>query len=161
MIDGGALADGRPYLVMERVDGAPIHLFAQERALSIEDRLRLLLVACDAVAFAHRNLVVHRDLKPSNVLVSASGELKLLDFGIATILAPDGSPRQTRRESRVLTPAYAAPEQVAGEPTTTATDVWGLGALAFELLAHEPPLPQRRLRAGRSRASARNWRRRA
>ena len=144
VVDGGALADGRPYLVMERVDGQPIHLFAAERALSIEDRLRLLLVAGDAVAYAHRNLVVHRDLKPSNVLVSASGELKLLDFGIATILAPDGSPRQTLRETRVLTPAYAAPEQLAAEPTTTATDVWGLGALAFELLAHEPPSSRRR-----------------
>jgi serine/threonine protein kinase/Tol biopolymer transport system component len=141
LLDAGRLADGRPFLVMERVDGRPIHRFASERDLSVEARLRLLLVACDAVAFAHRNLVVHRDLKPSNVLVTDAGEVKLLDFGIAKLLTPEpeaGSP-PTAREQRALTPVYAAPEQLAGEATTTATDVWGLGALAFELLVHEPP----------------------
>jgi len=140
LLDGGALADGRPYLVMERVDGQDIHRYAEERALSVEQRLRLLLVACDAVAFAHRNLVVHRDLKPSNVLVSTGGEVKLLDFGIAKLLGADLGAMQTAHEARVLTPAYAAPEQLAGEPTTTLTDVWGLGTLAFELLVGEPPL---------------------
>ena len=148
LLDGGALGDGRPYLVMERVDGRPIHLYAEENALSVEERLRLLLAACDAVGYAHRNLVVHRDLKPSNVLVSAGGEVKLLDFGIAKLLGPDLGGAQTVREVRVLTPAYAAPEQLAGEPTTTATDVWGLGALAFELLVGEPPLA--RLASSRS-----------
>jgi non-specific serine/threonine protein kinase/serine/threonine-protein kinase len=139
LLDGGGLDDGRPYLVMERVDGLPITTFAQRQALTVEQRLQLLLVACDAVAYAHRNLVVHRDLKPSNVLVSAAGEVKLLDFGIAKLLRGDGASDQTVRELRLLTPAYAAPEQIAGEATTTATDVWGLGALAFELLVGEAP----------------------
>jgi Tol biopolymer transport system component/serine/threonine protein kinase len=141
LLDAGRLADGRPYLVMERVDGRPIDRFAEELALPLEERLRLLIVACDAVAYAHRNLVVHRDLKPSNVLISATGDVKLLDFGIAKLLAPEpgGAAASTVRELRALTPAYAAPEQLAGAPTTTATDVWGLGALAFELLVHEPP----------------------
>ncbi|HEV8630561.1 MAG TPA: protein kinase [Thermoanaerobaculia bacterium] len=157
LLDGGTLADGRPYLVMERVDGEPIHHFVERRRLGVEERLRLLLVACDAVAYAHRNLVVHRDLKPSNVLVSDGGasgpQVKLLDFGIAKILSPDGERGRTTREVRLLTPAYAAPEQLAGEPTTTATDVWGLGALAFELLVSEPPLAQSR-RSGDPLASA-------
>jgi len=139
LLDGGALDDGRPYLVMERVDGLPITAFAQRQALTVEQRLELLLVACDAVAYAHRNLVVHRDLKPSNVLVSAGGEVKLLDFGIAKLLRGDVEGQQTVRELRLLTPAYAAPEQIAGEATTTATDVWGMGALAFELLVGEAP----------------------
>jgi Tol biopolymer transport system component len=154
LLDAGQLADGRPFLVMERVDGRPIHRHSEERALPLEARLRLLLVVADAVAFAHRNLVVHRDLKPSNVLVTASGEIKLLDFGIAKLLdsaIADGE--TTVRETRILTPAYAAPEQHAGEPTTTATDVWGLGALAFELLVGEPPFGRRTEREARHRAA--------
>jgi len=150
LLDAGRLSDGRPYLVMERVEGRPIHRFADERTLTVEERLRLLLVACDAVGFAHRNLVVHRDLKPSNVLVADSGDVKLLDFGIAKLLIPDhdATAPATLREQRALTPVYAAPEQLAGAPTTTATDVWGLGALAFELLVHEPPYPQPPERSG-------------
>src|SRR5690606_6779739 len=89
LLDGGALPDGRPYFVLERVEGVPIQRFAFERGLDVAARLRLLLPACDAVAYAHRNLIVHRDLKPSNVLVSAAGEVKLLDFGIAKLIDPE------------------------------------------------------------------------
>ncbi len=145
LLDGGAAPDGRPYFVMELVDGEPITAYCRERNLSVEDRLRLVLDACDAVSAAHRSLIVHRDLKPSNVLVSKDGEVKLLDFGIAKLLAPDeaeSAATETRAEARRLTPAYAAPEQVLGEPVTTATDVWALGALLYELLTGT--VPQRR-----------------
>src|SRR5262245_35073041 len=152
LLDGGATEDGRPYFVMELVEGEPITEFCRSRSLPVEDRLRLLQDACDAVATAHRNLVVHRDLKPSNVLVTKDGEVKLLDVGIAKLLGPDDTGEaaaQTRTELRLLTPAYAAPEQILGEPVTTATDVWALGALAYELLTGT--LPQKR--EGRSAAA--------
>ncbi|MEO8275077.1 MAG: serine/threonine-protein kinase [Thermoanaerobaculia bacterium] len=139
LLDGGALADGRPYLVMERVDGLPLHQFAVQHALSVEQRLAILLSICDAVSYAHRNLVVHRDLKPSNVLVTPDGEVKLLDFGIAKLLEPGGGGLATERGVQIMTPSYAAPEQLSGAPTTTATDVWGLGALAYALLVGEAP----------------------
>ena len=137
LLDGGATEDGRPYFVMELVEGEPITDYCRSRSLAVEPRLELLQDCCDAVAAAHRNLVVHRDLKPSNVLVTKSGEVKLLDFGIAKLLGPDDtgeSAAETRTEHRLLTPAYAAPEQILGEPVTTATDVWALGALGYELL---------------------------
>jgi serine/threonine-protein kinase len=152
LLDGGATEDGRPYFVMELVEGQPITDYCRERDLSVEGRLGLLQDCCDAVAAAHRNLVVHRDLKPSNVLVTKEGEVKLLDFGIAKLLGPEDTGEaaaETRTEMRVLTPAYAAPEQVLGEPVTTATDVWALGALAYELLTGT--LPQKR--EGRSAAA--------
>ncbi|HEX4441083.1 MAG TPA: tetratricopeptide repeat protein [Thermoanaerobaculia bacterium] len=145
LIDGGATDDGRPYFVMELVEGEPITAWCRARGAPVDERLRLLLDCCDALAAAHRNLVVHRDLKPSNVLVTASGEVKLLDFGIAKLLGPDDTGEaaaETRTELRLLTPAYAAPEQILGEPVTTGTDVWALGALAYELLTGT--LPQRR-----------------
>ncbi len=145
LLDGGATEDGRPYFVMELVEGEPITEYCRTRDLPVEERLRLLLDACDAVAAAHRNLVVHRDLKPSNVLVTKDGQVKLLDFGIAKLLGPDDTGEaaaETRTEMRLLTPAYAAPEQVLGEPVTTATDVWALGALSYELLTGT--LPQKR-----------------
>jgi non-specific serine/threonine protein kinase/serine/threonine-protein kinase len=141
LLDGGELADGRPYLAMERVDGLPIHRHAERQGLSVEQRLALLRTACEAVAFAHRNLVVHRDVKPSNVMVTERGEVKLLDFGIAKLLAADGDDvALTATVGRLLTPAYAAPEQRAAGAITTATDVWGLGTVAYELLVGEPPL---------------------
>lgn len=145
LIDGGAADDGRPYFVMELVEGEPITAWCRARSATVDDRLRLLLDCCDALAAAHRNLVVHRDLKPSNVLVTSAAEVKLLDFGIAKLLGPDDTGEaasETRTELRLLTPAYAAPEQILGEPVTTATDVWALGALAYELLTGT--LPQKR-----------------
>jgi len=145
LLDGGASEDGRPYFVMELVEGEPITAYCRNRRAGVDERLRLLLDCGDALAIAHRNLVVHRDLKPSNVLVTADGVVKLLDFGIAKLLGPDDTDEglaRTRTDLRLLTPAYAAPEQILGEPVTTATDVWALGALAYELLTGT--LPQRR-----------------
>ncbi len=145
LFDGGATEDGRPYFVMELVEGEPITAYCRSRSAPISERLRLLLDACDAVDAAHRSLVVHRDLKPSNVLVTAGGDVKLLDFGIAKVLGPDDSGEsevETHTDLRLLTPAYAAPEQILGEPVTVATDVWALGALAYELLTGT--LPQKR-----------------
>ena len=145
LLDGGATEDGRPYFVMELVEGEPITSYCRSHSLGVDERLRLLQDCCDAVAAAHRNLVVHRDLKPSNVLVTTGGDVKLLDFGIAKLLGPDDTGEaaaETRTELRLLTPAYAAPEQILGEPVTTATDVWALGALGYELLTGT--LPQKR-----------------
>src|SRR5262249_42998799 len=143
--DGGATEDGRPYFVMELVEGEPIMAYCRSRSTTISERLRLMLDACDAVAAAHRSLVVHRDLKPSNVLVTADGVVKLLDFGIAKVLGGDdtGEPDvETRTDLRLLTPAYAAPEQILGEPVTAATDVGALGALGYGRLTGT--FPQRR-----------------
>jgi serine/threonine-protein kinase len=148
LLDGGATEDGRPYFVMELVEGEPINAYCRSRSATISERLRLLLDACDAVSAAHRSLVVHRDLKPSNVLVTAAGDVKLLDFGIAKVLGPDDTGEaaekdvETHTGLRLLTPAYAAPEQILGHPVTAATDVWALGALAYELLTGT--LPQKR-----------------
>ena len=140
LYDGGLGPDGRPYFVLERVDGEPITDWCTRRGLDVPARLRLLADCCDAVAAAHRQLVVHRDLKPSNILVAEGGAVKLLDFGIAKLLADDeGAGDATRAEVRVLTPAYAAPEQILGEPVSTMTDVYALGVLAYELLTGRLP----------------------
>ncbi len=142
LLDGGVAEDGRPFLAMEYVDGTPITEYCDEHGLDVDARLRLFLDACAAVAYAHRNLVVHRDLKPSNILVARDGRVKLLDFGIAKLLEPDtemGGPTPTVTGFQMLTPEYAAPEQVRGEPVTTATDVYGLGAVLYELLSGRRP----------------------
>jgi tetratricopeptide (TPR) repeat protein len=137
LLDGGSTADGRPYLVMEWVEGQPITEFCSENKLTLRQRLGLYLEICDAVAHAHRNLVVHRDLKPSNILIAVDGRPKLLDFGIAKIFSEAGSgdtEPMTLAGARLLTPDYSSPEQVRGEPVTTATDVYSLGAVLYEIL---------------------------
>ena len=136
LLDAGTTADGLPYFVMEYVAGQPITDFCAEKRLSIEEKLRLFLKVCLAVQFAHQNLIVHRDLKPGNILVTADSEPKLLDFGIAKLLATDESAvfTATAADQQRLTPGYASPEQVRGEPITTVSDVYSLGALLYELL---------------------------
>ncbi len=140
LIDGGISDVGMPYLILEYVHGLPITEHATEHGCGLRKRLALFVVVCRAVAAAHRQLIVHRDLKPANILVDAEGQVKLLDFGIAKLLADDAD--GTRTEMTVLTPGYAAPEQFAGGPVTTATDVYSLGVVLHELLHGErPPLP--------------------
>jgi len=139
LLDAGITPDGRPYLIMELVDGRPVDRFAADEALTEDERIALFTRVCDAVHAAHRHLVVHRDLKPSNILVTATGEPKLLDFGIAKLLG-EGDPSVTRtRDARPMTPRYASPEQIRGETITTATDVYSLGVVLFELLAGRGP----------------------
>ncbi len=141
LYDGGSSADGRPYLVMEYVDGEPVTDYCDARTLPLAQRLEFFLRVADAVRYAHAQLVVHRDLKPSNILVTKDGRVKLLDFGIAKILSPDADDRDavTRTGVRVLTPEYASPEQLRGDPITTATDVFQLGILLFVLLTGRRP----------------------
>ena len=138
LLDAGTTQEGLPYFVMEYVEGLPVTQFCGENGLTIEQRLRLFLKICGAVQFAHQNLVVHRDLKPGNILVPREGEPKLLDFGIAKLLAPDKTILDvTIAEHQRLTPAYASPEQVRGEPITTVSDVYALGTLLYELLTEK------------------------
>ncbi len=166
LLDGGVTDEGRPYFVMELVDGTPITRYCSDGGLSTDQVLRLFLEIVDAVSYLHRNLVVHRDLKPSNIFVDRNGRVKLLDFGIAKLLAEaPGAEPATRTGQLLMTPEYAAPEQLRGEPVTTATDVYALGVLLYELLtgrrpydnsssrAELPPTPSSTLRA-RDRAAA-------
>jgi len=141
LIDGGSTEEGCPYFVMDYVEGEPIDRYCRARDLSIEDRLRLFRAVCAAVHYAHQNLVVHRDLKPDNILVTADGSPKLLDFGIAKLLSPDAAEAVpvTKASGRTMTLRYASPEQVRGEPVTTASDVYALGVLAYELLTGRWP----------------------
>src|SRR5271165_5529832 len=147
LLDGGITEAGLPYLVMEYVNGVPIHTYCGGR--SIEERLKLFRTVCSAVEYAHANLVVHRDIKPLNILVTADGTPKLLDFGIAKLLDPNlaGAPtgQRTYATDRLMTPEYASPEQILGEPVTTATDVYALGTLLYELLAGAQPFAMQKL----------------
>ena len=144
VIDGGETADGRPYFVMEYVDGLPITTFCDQNRLSVSDRLTLFGVVCRAVQYAHQSLVVHRDLKPSNILVTPQGEVRLLDFGIAKLLDESNDSALTHTGAFLATPAYAAPEQLLSESVTTMTDIYSLGVVLYELLAGRRPFETRR-----------------
>jgi serine/threonine-protein kinase len=159
LLDGGLTEDGQPYFAMEYVDGVPLDQYCAARDCSVAERLRLIQTVCEAVQYAHRRLIVHRDLKPSNILVipddsgtGSGGTVKLLDFGIAKVLTGEddanASPALTQTGRAVMTPAYAAPEQVRHAAVTTATDVYALGVVLYELLAGERPFAL----AGRSPA---------
>lgn len=140
LLDGGATADGRPWLAMQFIDGLPVTTWADEHGLSVPRRLALFATICEAVQYAHTNLVVHRDLKPSNVVVDDEGRPWLLDFGIAKLLAdPEAEGAAQTRELLLATPEYAAPEQLRGGTITTSTDVYALGILLYELLVGAPP----------------------
>ncbi len=138
LYDGGVTDDGRPFMVMEFVEGRPITEYCQITQATFEQRLALFVLVCDAVAYAHRNLIVHRDLKPSNILVTPGGAVKLLDFGIAKLLDAQRA-RVTQAAATPMTPICAAPEQLTGGAVTTATDVYALGLLLFELLSGAHP----------------------
>jgi tetratricopeptide (TPR) repeat protein len=150
LLDGGTTDDGSPFLVMELVAGEPIDEFCRDRALPIRDRLRLFEKVCEPVQFAHARLVVHRDLKPQNILVTADGTPRLLDFGVAALLSDEGTAVVTRAGGLGLTPQYASPEQLRGERVTTASDVYSLGMVLYELVAGGRPYDL----AGKSTADA-------
>ena len=140
LLDAGTTDDGLPYFIMDYIVGAPVTRFAVAQRLSTRQRLELFLKICAAVEFAHRNLVVHRDIKPSNILANAEGEPKLLDFGIAKLLAKDEDAAQLTAEAQQhLTPICASPEQAKGDPITVATDIYSLGALLYEMLSDQKP----------------------
>ena len=146
LLDGGVTADGVPYLVMEYVDGETIDRYCANRNLGVRERLALFLTILDATQYAHRNLVIHRDLKPANILVTAEGVVKLLDFGLAKMLEHDpttSADAMTGTAQRWMTPEYAAPEQVRGEPASTLTDVYQLGVVLYELLTGALPFGRR------------------
>jgi len=144
LLDGGVESDGTPWFAMEYVDGIPIDQYCKRHVLGVPEMLELFAAACDAVEHAHRMSIVHRDIKPSNILVTPDRRVKLLDFGIARLAAPDGplGPHDrtlTERGSQRLTPAYASPEQLRGEPVTTSSDVYALGVLLYRLLTGRHP----------------------
>lgn len=142
MIEGGISEKGIPYVVMEYVDGTPIDVWCNKNKLSVRKRIKLFQDVCRAVHYAHQNLLVHRDIKPEHVLITTSGEIKLIDFGIAKLLEPDESEFQalhTHTGIRVMTPEFASPEQVRGETVTTASDIYSLGVLLYLLLTGKHP----------------------
>ena len=140
VVDGGSTDDGRPWLAMEFVDGEPIDVYAQQNGLDPRARIQLFLDVCGAVQHAHRNLVVHRDLKPGNVFVARDGSVKLLDFGIAKVIDPDDRDTSaTATHVRLLSPRYGSPEQMRGEAVSTASDVYSLGVVLYELLTGRSP----------------------
>ena len=140
LLDGGTTEDGIPYLVMELIEGTPIDQYCQTHQLVIPERLRLFQQVASAVQYAHQHLVIHRDIKPGNILVTSEGVPKLLDFGIAKILDPSAASQQTAFNP--MTPEYASPEQIRGEPVTTATDVFSLGVVLYQLLTERSPYPK-------------------
>ncbi len=142
ILDGGALNDGRPYLVLEFVDGLTINRYCEQNKLGVRARVRLMIDVSRAIHHAHQHLVVHRDIKPSNILVNGDGNVSLLDFGIAKLLDPMALPTVsplTRTGTAMLTPAYASPEQYTGKPVTTASDIYQLGLVLYELLTGKNP----------------------
>jgi hypothetical protein len=142
LLDGGSTEDGLPYLVMEHIEGTTITRYARERELSVRARIALIRRVCAALQYAHQNLVVHRDIKPSNILVDADGAPKVLDFGIAKLLAPVGSferEARTRTGLAMFTPEYASPEQARGDAVATVTDVYSVSAVLYELVTGQPP----------------------
>ena len=140
LLDGGTTDDGAPYFVMELIEGQPIDEYCDRHRLTIRERLRVFLQVCAAVQFAHQRLIIHRDIKPANILVGADEVPKLLDFGIAKLLDPTGDREDaTITEFRALTPAYSSPEQIQGGPRPTASDVYSLGVVLYELLTGHSP----------------------
>lgn len=139
LLDGGTTEDGRPYFVMEYIEGLPIDQFSDEKKLSVTERLTLFLEVAAAVEHSHQHLVVHRDIKPSNIIVTADGTPRLLDFGIAKIVTPDTGVAETRSAKGWMTPEYSSPEQLRGEAITTAADVYSLGVVLYELLTGRRP----------------------
>jgi len=138
LYDGGVSENGEPFIAMEFVDGVNLTEYAQKSVLSVEQKLRIFLKICGAVAYAHRNLVVHRDIKPANILITKTGEPKLLDFGLAKAFESDTS--NTGTALRAFTPAYASPEQINGDTITTSSDIYSLGVVLYELLTEAKPL---------------------
>ncbi|MCX6625881.1 MAG: serine/threonine-protein kinase, partial [Acidobacteria bacterium] len=140
LLDGGTLPNGQPYLVLDYVEGLPLTAYCEQAGSTLNQRIALFIKVCEGVSYAHQNLIVHRDLKPANILVSSDGLPKLLDFGIAKLLgSPGSSPLLTQLPGAMMTPQYASPEQLRGGAITTATDVYSLGVIFYELTTGQRP----------------------